>query len=169
LIFIDETGASTKMARLRGRAAKGERCVSSAPFGHWKTTTFTAGLRLTGLAAPLVLDGPMDGVGFLAYVRQVLVPELKPGDIAVMDNLPAHKVKGVRESIEGAGAHLVYLPPYSPDLNPIENAFSKLKAILRKVAARATEELWDAIGTALQAFTPQECQNYFEACGYGPA
>lgn len=157
------------MARLRGRAAKGERCVSSVPFGHWKTTTFTAGLRLTGLAAPLVLDGPMDGVAFLAYVRQVLVPELKPGDIAIMDNLPAHKVKGVRESIEDAGASLIYLPPYSPDLNPIENAFSKLKSILRKVAARTVEELWDAIGTALHAFTPKECQNYFAACGYGQA
>ena len=110
------------MARLRGRAPKGERCRAPVPFGHWKTTTFTAGLRFRGLAAPFVLDGPMDGVAFLAYVSQVLVPELKPGDIVIMDNLPAHKVKGVREAIEAAGADLIYLPPYSPDLNPIEKS-----------------------------------------------
>jgi transposase len=157
------------MARLRGRALRGERCHAPVPFGHWKTTTFTAGLRVGGLAAPFVLDGPMDGVAFLAYVRQVLIPELKPGDIVIMDNLPAHKVKGVREAIEAAGASLIYLPPYSPDLNPIEKAFSKLKAILRKAAARTLEELWDAIARALAAFTPQECCNYFAACGYGQA
>jgi transposase len=157
------------MARLRGRAFKGERCHAPVPFGHWKTTTFTAGLRLGGLAAPFVLDGPMDGVAFLAYVSEVLVPELKPGDRVVMDNLPAHKVKGVREAIEGAGAALIYLPPYSPDLNPIEYAFSKLKAILRKAAARTLEELWAAIAAALPAFTPEECRNYFAACGYGRA
>src|SRR6202008_3356303 len=145
LIFIDETGASTKMARLRGRAFKGERCRASVPFCHWKTTTFTAALRSTGLTAPLVLNGPMDGAAFLAYVRQVLVTGLKPGDIVIMDNLRAHKVKGVREAIESAGAHLIYLPPYSPDLNPIENAFSKLKAILRKAAARTIDDLWAAI------------------------
>jgi transposase len=154
------------MARLRGRAFKGERCCASVPFGNWQTTTFTAGLRLGGLAAPFVLDGPMDGVSFLAYVSQVLVPELKPGDRVIMDNLPAHKVKGVRDAIEGAGAALIYLPPYSPDLNPIENAFSKLKAILRKAAARTLEELWAAIAAALKAFTPEECRNYFAACGY---
>lgn len=154
------------MARLRGRALKGERCRASVPFGHWKTTTFTAALRLTGLTAPLVLDGPMDGVAFLAYIRQVLVPGLKPGDIVIMDNLPAHKVKGVREAIEGAGAHLIYLPPYSPDLNPIENAFSKLKAILRKAAARTIEDLWAAIAAALDTFTPTQCSNFFAACGY---
>ncbi len=157
------------MARLRGRAPKGERCRAPVPFGHWKTTTFTAGLRLGSLAAPFVLDGPMDGVAFLAYVSQVLVPELKPGDIAIMDNLPAHKVKGVREAIEGAGAYLIYLPPYSPDLNPIEKAFSKVKAILRKAAARTLEELWAAIAHALTAFKPAECRNYFAACGYDPA
>jgi transposase len=168
LIFIDETGASTKMARLRGRAAKGKRCCSFVPFGHWKTTTFTAGLRVNGLAAPFVLDGPMDGDAFLAYVRQVLVPELKSGDIVIMDNLPAHKVTGVRATIESAGARLVYLPPYSPDLNPIEKAFSKLKAILRKAAARTLEDLWAAIAGALTAFEPQECRNYFTACGYDP-
>jgi transposase len=157
------------MARLRGRAPKGERCLAPVPFGHWQTTTFTAGLRLGGLAAPFILDGPMDGVAFLTYVRRVLVPELKPGDIVIMDNLPAHKVTGVSEAIEGAGASLIYLPPYSPDLNPIEKAFSKVKAILRKAAARTLEGLWAAIASTLDAFTPEECRNYFAACGYGPA
>src|SRR5262249_12867333 len=157
------------MARLRGRAAKAERCCASVPFGHWKTTTFTAGLRANGLTAPFVLDGPMDGDAFLAYVRQVLVPELKSGDIVIMDNLPAHKVKGVREAIEAAEASLIYLPPYSPDLNPIEKAFSKLKAILRKAAARTLEDLWAAIAGALAAFEPEECRNYFTACGHDPA
>jgi transposase len=157
------------MARLRGRAPKGERCLAPVPFGHWQTTTFTAGLRLGGLAAPFILDGPMDGVAFLTYVRQVLVPELKPGDMAIMDNLPAHKVTGVREAIEDAGASLIYLPPYSPDLNPIEKAFSKVKAILRKAAARTLEGLWAAIASTLDAFTPEECHNYFAACGYDPA
>ena len=157
------------MARLRGRALKGERCVASVPFGHWQTTTFTAGLRLDGLAAPFLLGGPMDGTAFLAYVRQVLVPELKPDDIVIMDNLPAHKIEGVREAIEAAGASLIYLPPYSPDLNPIEKAFSKVKAILRKAAARTLDELHAAIAHALAAFTPQECKNYFAACGYDRA
>ncbi len=156
------------MARLRGRAPKGERCLASVPFGHWQTTTFTAGLRLGGLTAPFLLDGPMDGVAFLTYVRQVLSPALKPGDIVIMDNLPAHKVTGVREAIEEAGACLFYLPPYSPDLNPIEKAFSKVKAILRKAAARTLEGLWAAIASALDAFTPEECRNYFASCGYDP-
>jgi transposase len=166
LVFIDETGASTKMARLRGRAPKGERCRASIPHGHWKTTTFTAGLRLGGIAAPMILDGPMHGTAFLAYVRQVLVPELTPGDIVVMDNLPAHKVSGVRDAIEAAGARLLYLPPYSPDFNPIEMAFSKLKALLRKAAARTVPELWHAIAEALDHFTQSECLNYFAAAGY---
>jgi len=168
LIFIDETGASTKMARLRGWAVKGQRCRAAVPHGHWKTTTFTAGLRLNGLTAPMLLDGPMHGPAFRAYVEQVLVPELKPGDVVVMDNLPAHKVAGVRETIEGAGARLLYLPPYSPDFNPIEMAFSKLKALLRKTAARTVDELWDAVGQSLDAFTPRECANYFAASGYDP-
>ncbi len=168
LIFIDETGASTKMARLRGRAKRGRRCRAAIPHGHWKTTTFTAGLRINGLAAPMVLDGPMNGDAFLAYVRQVLVPELKPGDVVIMDNLPAHKVKGVRQAIEAAGARLLYLPPYSPDFNPIENAFSKLKALLRKAAARTITELWDAIADCVNQFTPDECKNYFAAAGYDP-
>ena len=166
LLFIDETGATTQMARLRGRAPRGERCCASVPHGHWKTTTFTAALRLDALAAPMVLDGPMDGLAFLAYVEQVLVPELKPGNIVVMDNLPAHKVAGVRSKIEAAGARLLYLPPYSPDFNPIEMAFAKFKAILRKAAARTVPDLWAAIAAALNAFTPAECQNYFAAAGY---
>jgi transposase len=154
------------MARLRGRAARGERCRASIPHGHWKTTTFTAGLRLSGMMAPMVLDGAMNGSAFKAYVEQVLVPELKPGDIVVMDNLPAHKVKGVREAIEDAKAHLLYLPPYSPDFNPIEMAFSKLKALLRKAAPRTIEKLWETIGKLIDAFTPEECINYFAAAGY---
>ena len=168
LVFIDETGASTKMARLRGRARRGERCRAAIPHGHWKTTTFTAGLRLGGLSAPMLLDGPMDGDAFRAYVTQVLVPELAKGDIVVMDNLPAHKVAGVRDAIETAGATLLYLPPYSPDFNPIELAFSKLKAILRKAAARTIHELWEAIARSLDQFSPIECRNYFTAAGYEP-
>ncbi len=168
LIFIDETGTSTKMARLRGRAMRGERCRAAVPHGHWKTTTFTAGLRLDGLSAPMVLDGPMNGEAFLAYVEQVLVPELASGDVVVMDNLPAHKVIGVRLAIESAGARLLYLPPYSPDFNPIEMAFSKLKGLLRKAAARTIPELWDAIAQAIDAFPTSECSNYFTAAGYDP-
>jgi len=125
LVFIDETGTSTKMARLRGRSKRGERCRAAIPHGHWKTTTFTAGLRRDGLIAPMVLDGPMNGVAFRAYVEQVLVPTLKPGDVVIMDNLPAHRVSGVREAIEAAGATRLFLPPYSPDFNPIEQAFAK--------------------------------------------
>jgi len=168
LIFIDETGASTKMARLRGRARRGERCRAAVPHGHWKTTTFTAGLRLGSLSAPMLLDGPMDGDAFRAYVTHVLVPELTPGDIVVMDNLPSHKVTGVRHAIEQAGATLLYLPPYSPDFNPIEMAFSKLKAILRKAAARTIEDLWDVIAQSLDEFNTTECRNYFVAAGYKP-
>ncbi len=156
------------MARLRGRAARGERCRADVPHGHWKTTTFTAGLRLDGLSAPMLLDGPMDGDAFHAYVTHVLVPELTPGDIVVMDNLPAHKVSGVRHAIEAAGASLLYLPPYSPDFNPIEMAFSKLKAILRKAAARTIDNLWQVIAEAIDDFTPAECRNYFAATGYVP-
>jgi len=156
------------MARLRGRAPRGERCRASVPHGHWKTTTFTAGLRRSGLMAPMLLDGAMDGDAFLAYVEQVLVKELAPGDIVIMDNLPAHKVSGVRKAIENADARLLYLPPYSPDFNPIEMAFSKLKAILRKAAARTVDALWKVIADALDAFTSQECQNYFTAAGYDP-
>lgn len=168
LVFIDETGASTKMARLRGRTKRGERCRVGVPHGHWKTTTFTAALRLTGLTAPMVLDGPMNGPAFLAYVDQVLVPTLASGDIVVMDNLPAHKNAGVRQAIEAAGAMLLYLPPYSPDFNPIEQAFSKLKALLRKAATRSIPDLWQAIADAIPCFMRPECGNYFQAAGYEP-
>ena len=167
-MFIDETGATTKMARLRGRSKRGERCRAAVPHGHWKTTTFTAGLRLDGLTAPMVLDGPMNGTAFQAYVDQVLVPTLKPGDVVIMDNLPAHRVSGVREAIEAAGATRLFLPPYSPDFNPIEQAFAKLKAWLRKAAARTKDALWQAIAQVLDAFTPAECINYFRNSGYDP-
>ncbi len=166
LVFIDETGASTKMTRAYGRSLLGERCVASIPYGHWKTTTFTAGLRLGAMVAPMVLDGPMDGNAFIAYVEQVLAPELDKGDIVVMDNLPAHKVTGVRQAIENAGAKLLYLPPYSPDFNPIEMAFSKLKAQLKKAAKRTINDLWEFIGSLIEKFTPNECENYFKAAGY---
>jgi transposase len=138
------------------------------PHGHWKTTTFTAALRLNGLTAPMVLDGPMSGDAFLAYVEQVLVPTLEPGDLVVMDNLPAHRRTGVRSAIEAAGAQLHFLPPYSPDFNPIENAFAKLKALLRRAAARTIGDLWSAIADALPQFTREECANYFTATGYEP-
>jgi transposase len=136
LVFIDETGLSTKMARLRGRAPRGERCRAGVPHGHWKTTTFTGALRLNGMTAPMVLDGAMNGTAFLAYAEQVLAPTLAFGDVVIMDNLPAHRAAGVREAIERTGARLLFLPPYSPDMNPIENAFAKLKALLRKAAER---------------------------------
>ena len=168
LVFIDETGASTKMARMRGRAPRGERLRASVPHGHWKTTTFVGGLRLCGMTAPMVLDGPMTGSWFTAYVEQVLAPTLKPGDLVILDNLPAHKGAAAREAIEAVGARLLFLPPYSPDFNPIENAFSKLKALLRKAAARTVDELWRAIGVAIDAFTPTDCANYFIAAGYEP-
>lgn len=156
------------MARRYGRAPRGKRCRASVPYGHWKTTTFTAGLRITGMTAPFVLDGPMDGECFLAYVEQVLAPSLNPGDIVIIDNLPAHRVKGSKAAIEATGATLLFLPPYSPDFNPIENAFAKLKAHLRKAAARTVEDLWAAIAEILKTFTAAECQNYFVNCGYDP-
>ena len=156
------------MARLRGRSRRGERCRAAIPHGHWKTTTFTAGLRLSGMTAPMVLDGAMNGTAFLAYVEQVLVPTLSSGDIVVMDNLPAHKSVGVRNAIEAAGATLRHLPPYSPDFNPIEQAFSKLKALLRKAAARTIPDLWAAIAEAIPLFSQRECANYFQAAGYEP-
>ena len=136
------------------------------PHGHWKTTTVVGALRLSGMTAPMVLDGPMNGAWFLAYVEQVLVPTLNPGDIVIMDNLPAHKGAAVRAAIEAIGAALMLLPPYSPDLNPIENAFSKLKAMLRKAAARTIDQLWDAIARIIQTYSQQECANYFAAAGY---
>ena len=169
LVFIDETGLSTKMTRLRGRASRGQRCRAGVPYGHWKTTTFTGALRLTGMTAPFVYDGAMNGTVFLAYVEQVLVPTLSSGDIVVMDNLPAHKASGVREAIEAVGAELRFLPPYSPDFNPIENAFARLKAMLRAKAERSISALWDTVGDLIDASKPDECANYFQAAGYDPA
>ena len=165
-VFIDETGAATNMVRRHGWALRGERLITAAPHGHWRSTTFVAGLRSTGLVAPLVLDGPMDGPAFLAYVQQFLVPALKPGDVAVMDNLPAHKVAGVEAAIRAVGASVLYLPPYSPDLNPIEQAFAKLKALLRGAAARTKDALWTTIGQLLKRFSPDECRNYLANSGY---
>jgi transposase len=166
LVFLDETGTSTNMARQRGRSPRGERLIGKVPHGHWKTTTFVAGLRSTALTAPGVIDGPMNGTAFLAYIEQVLTPSLAPGDIVVMDNLSAHKVPGIREAIEAAGASLLYLPPYSPDFNPIEQLFAKLKALLRKAAERSVEDLWNRLGYLLEAFTSSECTNYFRNAGY---
>lgn len=165
-MFIDETGASTKMARRHGRAPRGQRLRMSVPHGHWKTTTFVGALRITGMTAPMVLDRAMTAAWFLAYVEQILAPTLSPGDVVIMDNLPAHKGCAVRRAIEATGAELRLLPPYSPDFNPIENAFAKLKALLRKAAARTVSGLERAIADASNAFTPSECANYFKAAGY---
>ncbi|WP_443025070.1 IS630 family transposase [Sphingomonas sp. Leaf230] len=166
LVFIDETWASTNMARRYGRAPRGERLRAGVPHGHWKTKTFVAGLSRTGMIAPWVLDGPMNGDAFTTYVTRVLVPELSPGNVVIMDNLSSHKVPAVRAAIEAAGARLLFLPPYSPDFNPIEMAFSKLKAHLRKAAERTIHGLWDAIGRIVDLYSPQECSNYFAAAGY---
>ncbi len=166
LVFIDETGAATNMARRYGRCPKGQRLLCKEPWGHWKTTTFTAALRYSGLTAPMVLDGPMNGDAFLAYVKQVLAPTLNKGDIVCMDNLASHKIADVKEAIEAAGATLCYLPPYSPDLNPIEQAFAKIKALLRKAAARTVETLWRAIADCLNAFSAEECAAYLANSGY---
>ena len=166
LVFIDETAATTALVRRYGRAPQGERCRMSVPQSHWKTTTVTAGLRASGISAPWLLDGAMNGPAFRTYVADVLAPTLQPGDTVVLDNLPAHKVSGVRERIEAAGARLFYLPPYSPDFNPIELAFAKLKALLRSAAARTIPDLWDAIQRGLTCFEPAECRAYLAAAGY---
>ena len=165
-MFVDETWAATDMARTRGRAPRGERLRAAIPHGHWKTTTLVAGLRNSGMVAPMVLDGPINGELFQAYVDQVLVPELRPGDVVAMDNLGSHKGAGVRRTIEAVGASLLYLPPYSPDFNPIEQAFAKLKAMLRKAAERTLHGLWRTIGEIIETFSPAECANYFAAAGY---
>jgi transposase len=166
LVFIDETATSTNMARPRGRCRRGERLIGKVPHGHWKITTFVASLKRHAITAPLVIDRPMNSAIFKAYLEQCLVPTLRPGDIVVMDNLSSHKSDEVREIIEAAGASLLFLPPYSPDFNPIELAFSKLKAHLRKAAERSIPALWDRIGAILDTFQPTECQNFFCHAGY---
>ena len=168
LVFIDESWASTSMARRHGRCPRGQRLRMSVPHGHWKTTTFIAGLRSSGIVAPYVVDCPVNRDIFEAWVEQALLRELRPGDIVIMDNLSSHKGPRVRALIESRGASLLYLPPYSPDFNPIENAFAKLKALLRREAARTVDALWSAIGRLIDLITPQECQNMFAAAGYDP-
>ena len=168
LVFIDETWAKTNMTRTHGRALRGQRLVDKVPHGHWKTLTFLAALRYDAITAPFVLDGPINGEWFLAYVEQVLVPTLRPGDVVVMDNLGSHKGKAVRRAIRSAGAHLIFLPPYSPDLNPIEQVFAKLKTLLRKAAERTVEATWRRIGKLLDHFSADECANYFVNSGYAP-
>lgn len=167
-MFIDETWTATNMTRSHGRCPRGERLRMGFPHGHRKTTTLVAGLRMTGMIAPMVLDGPINGDWFEAYVRHVLVPELRPGDVVIMDNLSSHKRPVVQELIEAAKANLLFLPPYSPDFNPIEKAFSRLKAMLRKISERTVSGLWNRIGSLVEIFQPAECANYFTACGYDP-
>jgi len=169
LVFLDESGAKTNMTRRYGRAPGGQRCVDHAPQGHWQTMTMVSAIGDGGVLEPatVVLDGPMDGATFLVYVHQCLVPALRPGQVVGMDNLPAHKVRGVREAIEAAGCDLWYLPPYSPDPNPIEKLWSKVKAWLRRVGARTLEAVIDAVGDAMRAVADVECLHYFLSCGYG--
>ena len=166
LIFIDETAATTKMTRLYGRAPQGKRLVDKVPHGHWKTTTFICGLRHDGVTAPFVLDGPMDGLHFLAYVEQILAPTLKKGQIVFLDNVPTHKVDGVEEAIEARGARPIFLPAYSPDLNPIEQLFARLKSFLRIMKARTVEQLWRAIASFLKGVSKEECKAYLAKSGY---
>ena len=166
VIFLDETAVNTKMIRTHGRSHRSLRLVDAVPHGHWQTSSLVAGLCLAGIVAPYIINGAMTGALFLAYVQQVLVPALRPGDIVVMDNLSCHKVAGIREAIEGAGAALIYLPPYSPDLNPIEQAFAKIKSYLRKCGARTKETLWQAVTYAIENFKYPECLNMFKNAGY---
>ncbi len=168
IVFIDETGINTKMARLRGRCRRGERLVAPIPHGHWKTLTFIAGLRHDRLTAPWVIDGPMDGDVFVKYIETQLVPTLHKGDVVILDNLPAHKRKDAEKAIRQAGAWLLFLPPYSPDFNPIEPAFSKFKAHLKRMAPRTVDQLWNAVAQTCDLFTSQECRNFFKADGYVP-
>ena len=166
LVFLDETWVKTNMTRPRGRAPRGQRLISYTPHGHWKTTTFLAALRLSGVTAPLVIDGAVNGTLFVNYIRQHLAPTLQPGDILVMDNLNSHKVAGVRDAVQKVGARVLYLPPYSPDLNPIELLFSKFKWLARSAAATTVDALWHTCGQLLDRFTPAELGNYFRHCGY---
>lgn len=166
LVFIDETWAKTNMAPLRGWGARGVRLTAKVPHGHWKTLTFVAALRSDRIDAPCVFDGPINGASFAAYVEQILVPTLKPGDIVVLDNLGSHKGKPARAAIRAAGAKMIFLPPYSPDLNPIEQVFAKLKHLMRKAARRTVEDAWRAIGDILPAFSSDECARYLTNAGY---
>jgi transposase len=166
LIFLDETWFTTSMSRLYGYAPRGERLIDWLPYGHWKTTTFVGGLTKRGLIAPMVLDGAMDAAAFTAYIDQVLAKETRRGDLVILDNLPAHKTGGVRATFIRCGINVLYLPPYSPDLNPIENAFSKLKRLIRTAAERTVDALWSAIGSLIDSFSPRECRAYFRHCGY---
>ena len=168
LVFLDETWTKTNMAPLRGWAPRGPRLRAKVPHGRWKTMTFLAALRCDRIEAPWLIDGPINGERFRIYVERVLLPTLEPADIVIMDNLGSHKGKAVRRAIRAAGAKLILLPKYSPDLNPIEQVFAKLKHLLRKAAARTTDDVCEAIGHLLEAFTPEECANYFQNSGYRP-
>ena len=165
-MFVDETGTATNMTRRYGRSPRGQRLDGPVPHGHWKSTTFVAGLTTRGFVAPYVIDGAMNGRLFAAWIEQMLAPELRPGDIVIMDNLAAHKRASVRQTLRAAGAHLLHLPPYSPDLNPIEQAFAKLKALLRAAKERSVDGLWSRIGHLLAQFEPSECLNYIRNSGY---
>ena len=169
LVFLDETGVTTNLLRRDGRAVRGARVHDHTPGGRWQTSTFLAALRVTGLTAPGVFDGAIDGASFLAYIEQILVPTPQPGDIVIADNLSVHKIASVRRAIEQADATLWYLPPYSPDLHPIELCFAKLKAIVRAARCRSIDTLWPLLGECLQRFSPAECRNYFRHCGYSNA
>jgi transposase len=165
-VFLDESGAQTNMARLRGRCDKGARLVARQPHGHWKTTTMISAIRVDGPCAPFVVEGAVDAEVFRTYVARVLVPALREGDVVVMDNLQPHKASGVREMIEAAGARVLYLPPYSPDFNPIEAMWSKVKQRLRSIAARTVDALFDAVGVAIDTVTAADCLGFFRGCGY---
>ena len=167
LVFVDETGTTTKMTRLRGRSRRGNRLRADAPFGHWKTQTFIAALRHDGLTAPWVIDGAMTREMFDIYVETQLAPTLARGDVVILDNLAAHKSERAKACLRERGAWFLFLPPYSPDLNPIEMAFSKLKAHLRRIGARTLDALWRAVGEICDLFSPDECWNFFKAAGYG--
>ncbi|ARN83757.1 IS630 family transposase (plasmid) [Methylocystis bryophila] len=169
LVFIDETWAKTNMTRTHGWTERGLALFAKAPYGHWKTTTFLAALRCDQITAPCVFDGPINGESFLAYVEQILAPTLSPGDVVVMDNLGSHKSAAVREAIRAKGARLIFLPKYSPDLNPIEQVFSKLKRMLRKAEERTIDALWRRVGILLDDFPPQECAAYLKGAGYASA
>jgi len=166
LVFIDETWAKTNMAPIRGWAVRGQRLRARVPYGHWKTLTFLAALRCDRIDAPCVFDGPINGESFAAYVRQILVPTLTPGDVVILDNLGSHKGKAVRAAIRAVGARLLFLPPYSPDLNPIEQVFAKLKHLMRQAAERTVEATWKRTGSLLDRFPPDECQRYLVNAGY---